>query len=132
MNMEEIKKSFNAYFVDVLKNHYADFAGRVNRTQFWMFNLYVFVIVFAIAFVATLIHLPILAKVALLALLLPSIGMSVRRVRDLGVSGWCILLSLVPFVGGLLVLVGYCLPTDYLKPYAALAVQKYQEFKNKK
>lgn len=132
MNMEEIKKSVNTYFVDVLKKQYVDFAGRATRTQFWMFNLYVFIVVFVVSLIAGLIHFQLLAAIAALGILLPSIAMSVRRVRDLGVSGWCILLSFVPFVGGLLVLVGYCLPTDYLKPYAEQVKQKYLEFKNKK
>lgn len=130
--MEEIKKSINTYFVNVLKTQYVDFAGRATRTQFWMFNLYVFIAVFIVAFIAGIIHFQLLAAIASLAILLPSIAISVRRVRDLGVSGWCILLAFVPFIGGLLVLIGYCLPTDYLKPYAAQVKQKYLEFKNKK
>lgn len=118
MNLEQIKASFNTYFIDVLKNQYVDFAGRASRTQFWMFNLYVFIIVFVISFIAGLINLPILAMLAALSVLLPSIGISVRRVRDLGISGWFFLVGLVPFIGGIALLIGYCLPTDYLKKYA--------------
>lgn len=132
MNMEEIKKSFETYFVDIVKNHYTDFNGRATRTQFWMFNLYVFAVVFIVAMIASILHLKFLAMAAGLAVFVPSICMSIRRVRDLGVSGWCILLSFVPFIGGILVLIGYCMPTDYLKPYAEQAKQKYLEYKNKK
>lgn len=127
MNLEKIKASFNTYFVDVLKNHYIDFAGRATRTQFWMFNLFVFVIVFVISFIAGLIKLPILATLAMLAILVPSIAMSVRRVRDLGISGWFILIGLIPVVGGIVLLVGYCLPTDYVKPYAEQIMQKMKK-----
>lgn len=127
MNFEKIKASFNTYFVDVLKNHYIDFEGRATRTQFWMFNLFVFVIVFVISFIAGLINLPILATIAALAVVLPSVGMSVRRVRDLGISGWFILLGLVPVIGGIVLLVGYCLPTDYVKPYAEQIMQKMKK-----
>lgn len=127
MNFEKIKSSFNTYFVDVLKNHYIDFAGRATRTQFWMFNLFVFVVVFVISFIAGLINLPILATLAMLAILVPSIAMSVRRVRDLGISGWFILVGLIPFIGGIALLVGYCLPTDYVKPYAEQIMQKMKK-----
>lgn len=127
MNLEKIKASFNTYFVDVLKKQYIDFAGRATRTQFWMFNLFVFVIVFVISFIAGLIKLPILATLAMLAILVPSIAMSVRRVRDLGISGWFILIGLIPVVGGIVLLVGYCLPTDYVKPYAEQIMQKMKK-----
>ncbi|MBS4773224.1 MAG: DUF805 domain-containing protein [Proteobacteria bacterium] len=115
------------YFVDVLKNHYLDFNGRATRTQFWMFNLFVFIIVFAVSLIAGLLKLPVLATVAVLAVLLPSIGISVRRVRDLGISGWFILIGLIPFIGGIVLLVGYCLPTDYVKPYADEIMQKMKK-----
>lgn len=127
MNFENIKASFNMYFVDVLKNQYLDFNGRATRTQFWMFNLYVFIIVFAISLIAGLLKLPVLATVAVLAVLLPSIGISVRRVRDLGISGWFILIGLIPVIGGIVLLVGYCLPTDYAKPYVDEIMQKMKK-----
>lgn len=115
------------YFVDVLKNQYLDFNGRATRTQFWMFNLYVFIIVFAISLIAGLLKLPVLATLAVLAVLLPSIGISVRRVRDLGISGWFILIGLIPVIGGIVLLVGYCLPTDYAKPYVDEIMQKMKK-----
>lgn len=118
MTFEQIKAYFNTYFIDVLKTQYVDFAGRATRTQFWMFNLFVFIIAFVISFIGGLINLPILSVVVMLAFLLPSLAISVRRVRDLGISGWFILIALIPVIGGIALLVGYCLPTDSLKKYA--------------
>lgn len=118
MTFEQIKNYFNTYFIDVLKTQYVDFAGRATRTQFWMFNLFVFIIAFVISFIGGLINLPILSVIVMLAFLLPSLGISVRRVRDLGISGWFILIALIPVIGGIALLVGYCLPTDSLKKYA--------------
>lgn len=118
MTFEQIKNYFNTYFIDVLKTQYVDFAGRATRTQFWMFNLFVFIIAFVISFIGGLINLPILSVVVMLAFLLPSLSISVRRVRDLGISGWFILIALIPVIGGIALLVGYCLPTDSLKKYA--------------
>lgn len=127
MNLEKIKANFNTYFVDVLKTQYVDFAGRATRTQFWMFNLFVFVLFFVLALIAALIRLPVLITLASLAIVVPSIAIAVRRVRDLGISGWFFLVGFIPFIGGLIVLVGYCLPTDFLKPYAEQIMQKLKK-----
>lgn len=127
MNLEKIKASFNTYFVNVLKTQYVDFTGRATRTQFWMFNLFVFAIAFPIALIAVLLNVQILVSLLSLSVALPSIAIAVRRVRDLGISGWFVLVSFVPVVGGLLVLIGYCLPTDFLKPYAEKVMQKLKK-----
>lgn len=127
MDLEKIKANFNTYFVDVLKTQYVDFAGRATRTQFWMFCLFVFALLFGLALVAALIRLPVLVTLASLAIIVPSIAIAVRRVRDLGISGWFFLVAFVPFIGGLIVLVGYCLPTDFLKPYAEQIMQKLKK-----
>lgn len=127
MDLEKIKANFNTYFVDVLKTQYVDFAGRATRTQFWMFNLFVFVLFFVLALIAALIRLPVLITLASLAIVVPSIAIAVRRVRDLGISGWFFLVGFIPFIGGLIVLVGYCLPTDFLKPYAEQIMQKLKK-----
>ena len=118
MNLENLKASVNTYFANVLASQYADFAGRATRTQFWMFNLYAFAAVLLTGIIAGIIHLPVLSLLTALAILVPSIAVSVHRIRDLGISGWFILICLLPFVGGFLVFVGYCMPTDFLKPYA--------------
>lgn len=50
-----------------------------------------------------------------LAVLLPALAVTVRRLHDIGKSGWWILLSLIPIVGSIIVLVFTCLdsePTD--------------------
>ena len=127
MNFEQLKASFNTYFVEVLKKQYFDFGGRATRKQFWMFNLYVFVIVLVLSFLTALIGLQIIGQLAVLAIVVPSIAMSVRRVRDLGISGWFILIGLIPFIGGIVLLIGYCLPTDYLKKYGEQIQQKLKK-----
>lgn len=117
--MDKIKNAFNLYLVDVLKNHYADFNGRATRTQFWMFNLFIFIASFIIALIAGIIRLPVLSLLFVLAVLIPSIAIDVRRIRDLGISPWWILVVFVPFIGGVALLVAFCLPTDSLKQLTA-------------
>jgi uncharacterized membrane protein YhaH (DUF805 family) len=75
-------------------NKYANFNGRAARPEFWWFFLFQV----AIYFVASLVH-GLLYLLAFLALLLPSVAVGVRRMHDIGKSGWFLLLGLIPFVG---------------------------------
>lgn len=43
-----------------------------------------------------------------LTLLLPSLGLAVRRLHDIGKSGWWIFISLIPIIGWILLIVWYC------------------------
>ncbi|MDE6512253.1 MAG: DUF805 domain-containing protein, partial [Muribaculaceae bacterium] len=43
-----------------------------------------------------------------LAFLLPSLGISVRRLHDIGKSGWWLFISLIPLVGAIILLVWWC------------------------
>ena len=43
-----------------------------------------------------------------LAFLLPSLGIAVRRLHDIGKSGWWIFISLIPLIGAIILLVWWC------------------------
>lgn len=100
---------------------YADFSGRSRRKEYWMFTLfYVLVIVgLAVAAVSTADSdadadifgsvFGIVLIVFVLATLVPSIAVAVRRLHDQDRTGWWYLLSIVPYVGGLVLLVFMCL-----------------------
>ena len=93
------------WYLDVLKK-YVDFNGRARRTEFWMFNLISVIISFLLAFIdMQVIKRPnTLAALYSLAVLLPAIAVSVRRLHDTGRSGWWYLLILVPCIGALVLL----------------------------
>ncbi|MFG2981234.1 DUF805 domain-containing protein [Streptomyces sp. NPDC048258] len=87
------------YYTDVLKK-YVLFSGRARRQEFWMFvlcNLVVEAVVVTLDF--TLGTKGILAGVYTLAILLPCIGLTVRRLHDTDRSAWWYLLVLIPFLG---------------------------------
>ncbi|PPT74899.1 DUF805 domain-containing protein [Xanthomonas arboricola pv. populi] len=112
---------------------YADFNGRSRRKEYWMFMLLqaiillVLVGLFGIAVAlmggengpGALAWLVVAVMViVVLALIVPSIAVTVRRLHDQGKSGWFYLISLVPYVGGFIVLVFMCLegtpgPNEY-------------------
>jgi uncharacterized membrane protein YhaH (DUF805 family) len=113
------------WYVKVLRD-YAVFRGRARRREFWYFALMNFLVVFVGSLVAKLLEVvtgtseqgPVAIFFALLyvlyglAVLLPSIGVSVRRLHDSGKSGWWLLLNFVPFVGAIVLLVFYVLDSD--------------------
>jgi len=82
------------YFLNALKNHYADFNGRARRAEYWYFFLFNVVISFVIGFIAGLVKMPWLASIWTLAVLVPGIAIAVRRMHDVGKSGWYML---IPF-----------------------------------
>jgi uncharacterized membrane protein YhaH (DUF805 family) len=90
------------WYLKVLKQ-YADFEGRARRKEYWMFIL--FNIIFAI--VAIMLDGALGTNMAPLpygyiyfayaaATLIPGLAVGVRRLHDIGKSGWFILLAFVP------------------------------------
>ena len=92
------------YFLDVLKLQYADFKGRASRRQFWMFVLYNVIAAVIVGLNA------ILSGLYSLALLIPSLAISVRRLQDIDKEWYWILISLIPLVGSIWLIVLYCQP----------------------
>jgi len=104
------------WFLKVLKQ-YADFKGRARRKEFWMFGLFNFLIAFAlmlIMIVLTFIN-PILLIIGYIiyvcyffAIFVPSLAVAVRRLHDIGKSGWYYLIGFIPLVGGIILLIWFC------------------------
>lgn len=110
MDIAKIKSYFNQYFVEVLKTQYADFKGRVNRPQYWYFTLFAFIISIPLGIIdAILFGSQVLTLIFSLAIFVPSIGLGIRRLHDLGKSGWLYLVVLIPVVGPIGLLVLFCL-----------------------
>ena len=81
------------YYLKVIQN-YATFSGRARSSEYWYFVLFnlTFSIVFAI--VGAVIRFPLLSTLYSLAVLLPSIAVAVRRMHDVGKSGWFVLIPI--------------------------------------
>ena len=92
------------YYMDVLKK-YADFGGRARRTEYWMFTLINVIVALVIAFVSAKIGMYWLYFVYLVAVLLPSLAVGIRRLHDTGRSGWWLLVALVPLLGAIVLLI---------------------------
>jgi uncharacterized membrane protein YhaH (DUF805 family) len=93
----------------VLKN-YAGFNGRARRTEYWMFVLINFVIGIVLEIIGALIKTQIIYYLYSLAVLIPSLAVGVRRLHDIGKSGWWLLIGLIPIVGWILLIVWAATP----------------------
>lgn len=91
---------------------YADFSGRARRKEYWMFAL--FNLIFAgvamgfdsmvgSAFVGGMYGITYLTYA--LATIVPSLAVAVRRMHDVGKSGWMLFIAIIPLIGSIWLLV---------------------------
>ena len=81
------------WYLQVLKK-YAVFNGRARRSEYWYFALFSTLISIALMLVGATLQIPILDSIYSLAVLIPSIGVGVRRMHDVNKSGWFILIPI--------------------------------------
>ena len=96
------------YFLDVIKNKYAQFDGRATRSEYWYFTLFATIsYIVAMVIDGLLINvtggMPILTILVMLGMVVPSIAVGVRRLHDIGKSGWWYLIAFVPLVSLVLI-----------------------------
>ncbi|AXI02514.1 DUF805 domain-containing protein [Aquirhabdus parva] len=95
------------WYLDVLKNRYAQFEGRARREEFWMFILVYILISIAVNVVDAILGTRILGAIYWLALLVPCIALSARRLHDTNRSGWWQLIGLIPIIGTIILIVWF-------------------------
>ncbi|MBA9083889.1 uncharacterized membrane protein YhaH (DUF805 family) [Fontibacillus solani] len=105
-----------SWYLKVLKN-YVGFEGRARRKEYWMFVLFNFIISFVLGFIQGFTKAfvdigNILTILYNLAVFIPALAVTFRRLHDTGRSGWWVLISLIPIAGGIVMLVFTCLDSD--------------------
>lgn len=93
--------------------HYFDFRGRARRSEYWKLFLIVVLVNLITAIIdwnlgLTFKHHGITGTITSLLLLVPFVSSAVRRLHDMGQSGWKLLWVLLPFVGWVMVLNWHC------------------------
>ena len=93
------------WYLQVLRK-YAVFSGRARRKEYWMFGLVNIIIAIAILVIGIFAGInQILSSLYSLALIIPSIAVGIRRLHDIGRSGWWLFLNFLPIIGWIIVLI---------------------------
>ncbi|MBC2107652.1 DUF805 domain-containing protein [Listeria innocua] len=122
--------------------NYVNFSGRAPRSAYWyvvVWNVIIFAVLYFLALIFGIsifmesalggtgitssggaLFMIVLVWLYLLAILLPTISLMVRRLHDSGKSGLYLLLDLIPFVGSIIMLVFMCLESDGPNQYGDL------------
>ncbi|MDB4161311.1 DUF805 domain-containing protein [Bacteroidia bacterium] len=90
------EKNLWQQYVHVITKNYANFNGRARRKEYWGFFLFNIIISYASAFIFTSIDptLALVSSIYSLAVFIPSLAVAVRRMHDVGKSGWYILIPI--------------------------------------
>lgn len=104
----------------VVLSKYATFSGRASRPEYWWWILALIIASAITGLIDGMIIAPMLGFEAFaenagrpltmlmsLAIFLPALGVSIRRLHDVDKSGWWVLVGLVPVVGALVLLYFY-------------------------
>lgn len=89
MDFNEIKEWYVVPF-----QKYVEFEGRARRKEYWIFVLINLVVSVILSNVFSL-----LGTLFSLAIFLPSIAVGVRRLHDIGRTGWWLLIGFIPLIG---------------------------------
>ena len=99
------------WYIAALKK-FAVFQGRARRKEYWYFVLINVIIGFVLGFIDGLIGtydmvtgIGLLSGLYSLAVLVPGVAVSVRRLHDTGRSGWWILINFIPIIGVIVFLI---------------------------
>lgn len=101
------------WFIKVLK-HYNDFKTRAIRKEYWMFTLFSVIISSILALIDNNLGTEVNTGTGLfggiysLLILVPTLAVSVRRLHDIGKSGWMLLVALIPLIGAIWLLILFC------------------------
>ncbi|MBC1586387.1 DUF805 domain-containing protein [Listeria seeligeri] len=114
--------------------NYVNFSGRASRSAYWyatLWNVVIVIVLYVLAFMfgislvmekvmagygivglGSAVFILFVLWLFMLAILLPTISLTVRRLHDSGKSGFFAFLNFIPFVGGIIILVFMCLESD--------------------
>lgn len=98
----------------VLMQNYCNFSGRASRSEYWWYVLFTLCLNIAVGIVfcwSKDVYSVVNGLIGL-GLLLPGLGVAVRRLHDINKSGWWVLIAFVPIVGAILLIVWFCKNSD--------------------
>ena len=113
------------WYLKVMRDNYTNFSGRARRKEYWMFTLVYVIILIACTVLDNVLGTVFmidggpLGEISMgygwvyticgLVHFVPGLALVVRRLHDLGKSGWFYLIILFPIIGALVLLVFFCI-----------------------
>lgn len=101
------------WYIKVIKQ-FNDFKSRARRKEYWMFTLFSIIISGILTLIDTNLGTEVNNGTGLfngiysLLVLVPSLAVGVRRLHDVGKSGWMLLVALIPLIGAIWLLILFC------------------------
>ena len=107
------------WYLKVMRDNYANFSGRARRKEYWMFVLVQTIVMIGLMILDSILGLDFelqgislgygyLYLIGLIVHFIPSLAVLVRRLHDVGKSGWFYFIFLIPLIGVIWLLVLYC------------------------
>ena len=101
------------WYIKVLKQ-FSDFETRARRKEYWMFTLFSVIISSILTLIdnnlgtAVNTGTGLLSGIYSLIILVPTLAVGVRRLHDVGKTGWMLLVALIPLIGVIWILILFC------------------------
>ena len=107
------------WYLKVMRDNYANFSGRARRKEYWMFALVQTIVMIGLMILDSVLGLDFELKgislgygylylIGIIVHFIPSLAVLVRRLHDVGKSGWFYFIFLIPIIGIIWLLVLYC------------------------
>ena len=87
------------WYLKVVRDNYANFDGRASRQEYWMFFLFNMIFAIVIIGIDIILGLGFLNVIYSLVVMIPGMAVNIRRLHDIGKSGWMVLIVLIPCIG---------------------------------
>src|SRR5689334_2064739 len=89
----------------VILERYAQFSGRSGRAEYWWFFLANLIIAFVLGILGRVsVTFAVIYGLYGLAIIIPGLAVSVRRLHDINRTGWWVLIALIPLIGAIVLL----------------------------
>jgi len=105
--MEKKGSKFMTEYINMWKN-YVNFSDRTNMRGYWMAIALNFLIGIVLSIIAKVLRTTLLSDLYSLAILIPSLAIIVRRLRDGGKEWPWIFVALIPLVGWVWLIILMC------------------------
>lgn len=111
--------SFGQAVDTAVKKKYATFTGRARRSEYWFYVLFTFIVYVVAMILDSILGLSVgdspygvIYGLCCLALILPGLAVAIRRLHDIGRSGWWLLIGIIPLIGAIVLLVFVCMDSQ--------------------